>query len=100
MKIRDLTRHAASATVSVWPPRWGASFREGKDTLAMPGDGVLESVMRHEDDQTLLRLTMRFDAREHTGILAWDAPPTLAALENLLTANLGREIKLIGELDV
>ena len=66
----------------------------------MPGDGVLESVMRHEDDQTLLRLTMRFDAREHTGILAWDGPPTLAALENLLTANLGREIKLIGESDV
>ena len=68
--------------------------------MAMPGDGVLESVMRHEDDQTLLRLTMRFDAREHTGILAWDAPPTLVALESLLTANLGREIKLIGELDV
>jgi len=66
----------------------------------MPGDGVLASVMSVENPATLLRLTMRFDAREHTGILRWDTPPTLLAVESLLRANLGREIRSIGALDV
>ena len=56
--------------------------------------------MRHEDDETVLRLTMRFDAREHTGILTWDGPPPLESLESLLKAHLGREILAIGDLDV
>jgi hypothetical protein len=86
--------------VSAWPPLWAASFQPGRDTMAMPGDGVLETVMRHEDDGTLLRLTMRFDAREHTGILTWDAPPLPPAVESLLKANLGREIRAIGDLDI
>jgi len=88
MKIRDLARHAGSTAVNAWPPRWGASFQPRRD-----------SVMRHEDDQTLLRLTMRFDAREHTGILTWDGPPLLATVERLLEVNLGREIRAIGEVD-
>jgi hypothetical protein len=68
--------------------------------MVLPGDGVLEAVMRHEDDDALLRLTMRFDAREHSGILTWVPPPALATVEGLLRANLGREIRSIGELDV
>jgi hypothetical protein len=68
--------------------------------MAMPGDGVLESVIRHQQDDTLIRLTMRFDAREQTGLLLWDGPPLLATVERLLEANLGREIRAIGELDV
>jgi hypothetical protein len=64
------------------------------------GDGILESVRILESTTTLLRLTMRFDAREHAGILRWDAPPPLEVVESLLSANLGREIRAIGDLDI
>src|SRR6478736_9560701 len=99
MKIRDLTRQAGTAAVSAWPPRWTIPFGE-RDTWTSgpkPGEGVLEAVMRHEDDETLLRLTMRFDAREHTGILTWEGPPRVADLESLLRAKIGREIREIGD---
>jgi hypothetical protein len=42
---------------------------------------------------------MRFDAREHTGILRWEGPPPVAALEDLLNAHVGREISWIGDQD-
>jgi hypothetical protein len=99
MKIHELTRRAGGRTASAWPPRWIGHFQAG-DTLPMPGDGVLASVMSVENPATLLRLTMRFDAREHTGILRWDTPPTLFAVESLLRANLGRAIQAIGEIEV
>ncbi len=102
MKIRDLTRQAGTAAVSAWPPRWTIPLREG-DTWTSgpkPGEGVLEAVMRHEDDETLLRLTMRFDAREYTGILTWDGLPLVTALENLLRGSIGREIRVIGGLNL
>ena len=67
--------------------------------MPMPGDGVLQSVMRLKSSP-VLRLTIRFDANEYTGLLAWDAPPPLAAVESILRANLGREIRTIGDLDV
>jgi hypothetical protein len=65
----------------------------------MPGDGVLEFEMPGAID-TILSLTMRFDGREHTGILSWHLPPPRAAVENLLKANLGNQIRAIGDLDV
>ena len=98
MKICHLIRRAGIRTVPAWPPRWVGSFQAG-DTIPMPNDGVLESVVRLEND-TLLRLTMKFDARQHTGILTWDAPPSLAAVESVLKANLGREIRAIGDVDI
>jgi hypothetical protein len=61
---------------------------------------VLESVVRHEDDHTLLRLTMRFGAQEHTALLLWDGPPPVDAVENLLRANVGGEIRAIGEIEL
>jgi hypothetical protein len=102
MKIGDLIRRAGSEAVSAWPPRWGTPFRDGDtwNSGPKPGEGVLEAVMRHEDNETLLRLTMRFDAREYTGILTWDGLPPAAVLESLLRANIGREIRGIGGLDV
>ena len=101
MKIRDLIRLAGSTRVPAWPPRWATPFHSGDtwDSGPKPGEGVLESIMRLEGDDTLLRLTMRFEAREHTGILRWDGPPPVDAVESLLRANVGREISSIGELD-
>jgi hypothetical protein len=65
----------------------------------MPTSGVLESLERIEES-TLLKLTMRFEAREYVGMLTWDPPPSIEAVEQLLQANLGREIGAIGDLDV
>jgi len=70
-----------------------------------PGDyahargGVLEFVM-HTPHNTILTLTMRFDGREHTGILSWDAPPPAAAVAKILNASLGAGIGVLGDLDV
>jgi hypothetical protein len=60
-------------------------------------EGVLVSVKRFEDH---LALRMRYEGREHTGRLQWDPPPVLTALEQILTANLGKAIQYLGELDV
>jgi hypothetical protein len=88
--------------VPAWPPRWLGPSQAGdaSDNAPKPGEGVLESVVRHEDDHTLLRLTMRFGAQEHTALLLWDGPPPVDAVENLLRANVGGEIRAIGEIEL
>jgi hypothetical protein len=43
---------------------------------------------------------MRFDGREHTGILIWDAPPTAAAVEKVFKAHLGAGMGILGNLDI
>ena len=97
MKIRELTRVAGGTAVSAWPPRWVGSFHP--DTPPTPESGVLEFIM-HTPHTTVLTLTMRFDGREHTGILSWDPPPTSAAVAKLLKAHLGAAIGVLGDLDV
>jgi hypothetical protein len=97
VKICHLAWRSAERTLSAWPPRWIATFKR-EDMGPLPGNGVLESVTRIES--RLLRLTMRFKDREYVGMLTWDPPPSLADIEPMLRANLGREIQVIGELDV
>jgi hypothetical protein len=43
---------------------------------------------------------MRFEGREHTGILSWDAPPAAATVAQILKASLGAGIGVLGDLDV
>ena len=98
MKMRQLTWRSGPVTVPAWPLHWGAST--GLEHLAtMPTNGVLESFERIEDS-TLLKLTMRFEEREYVGMLTWDPPPSIEAVEQLLQAHLGREIGAIGDLDL
>jgi len=97
MKIRDLARAEGGKVVPAWPPRWVGSFHP--DIVPAPEEGVLEFVM-HTPHNTILTLTMRFDGREHTGILTWDAPPAAAAVAKLLKAHLGAAIGALGNLDV
>jgi hypothetical protein len=98
MKMRQLAWRSGPVTVPAWPLRWGAST--GLEHLTpLPRNGVLESVERIEDS-TLLKLTMRFEAREYVGMLTWDPPPSIEAVEQLLQANLGRSLEEIGDLDV
>ena len=98
MKMRQLAWRSGPVTVPAWPLHWGASTGL-EQLMPMPRNGVLESVERIEDS-TLLKLTMRFETREYVGMLTWDSPPSIEAVEQLLQANLGREIGEIGELDV
>ena len=43
---------------------------------------------------------MWWSGREHFGVLEWTPPPTLEAVENLLTAHIGEPVQTIGDLDV
>jgi hypothetical protein len=54
VKICDLARLAGSSKVLAWPHRRGTPFHDGDtwNSGPKPGEGVLESVMRHEDDGT------------------------------------------------
>ena len=96
MKIRNLTRKSGQAVVSVWPPEWGGSYGRG-DTFAMGDQGVLVAVERQGDHLTL---TIEHEGRKQSGILQWDAPPSLDAVEKVLQAHLGEPIKALGDLDV
>jgi len=96
MKIRELKRKVNGTDVPVWPPSWVGSYGPGQK-MAVGEVGTLKSVKRIGNR---LSLTNEYDGREHVGSLEWDQPPTIAAVETLLTANLGQEIKAIGALDI
>jgi hypothetical protein len=89
MKIRDLK-------VPAWPPAWGSSFGRG-DKLAGSYDGVLESVERIENR---LRLRIKYDGADYAGILEWEPPPALEAVEKILRQHVGQQITAISELEV
>lgn len=97
MKIRDIKKRGREAIVWAWPPVWASSYRGG-DKLAVGPVGVLEAVERRDDQG--LSLTMRYDNREHVSVLRWDPPPALDEVERVLRANIGREISVIGEVEV
>jgi hypothetical protein len=101
MKMRNLTRRSGINTISAWPSRWAPSLNPGDawDTTPKAGEGILESI-RLLEASTLLQLTMKFEARIYSGLLSWDPPPSLTTVEHLLSANLGRSLQAIGDLDV
>jgi hypothetical protein len=47
-----------------------------------------------------LRLTMKYEGREHNARFEWTPPPTLQAVEAILKANIGKAMREIGDLDV
>ena len=96
MKIRNLKRTSGKVVASVWPPDWGGSYGRG-DTFAMGDQGVLVAVERQGDHLTL---TIEHEGRKQSGILQWDAPPSVDDVEKVLRANIGNTIKAIGDLDV
>ena len=65
----------------------------------MPGTAVLESLTR-VGIGLQLSINIRFEKRKYIGLLSWDGPPSLPAVERLLQAHIGRGIGMIGELDV
>ena len=95
MKIR-LKRRSGKSVFSAWPPEWGGSYGAG-DTFAMGDQGVLVAVERQGDHLTL---TIEHEGRKQSGILQWDAPPSLDEVGRVLTVHVGEAIKAIGDLDV
>jgi hypothetical protein len=95
MKIRELKRKTGNSAFHVWPPVWAWSYRA--ESRPTGDEGVLTDVHRWDIG---LWLAMMYDGREHRGSLTWDPPPALADVGKVLKANLGREIKAVGELNV
>ena len=96
MKIRELTKEAGQTTVPAWPPTWAGSYGAG-DKLAVGAVGILKGVARRGD---YVSLQMKYDERDHSGTLSWTAPPSLENVEKVLRANIGRELREIGEAEV
>ncbi len=65
----------------------------------MPGTAVLESLTRVGVGRQL-SINISFEARKYVGVLSWDGPPSLSAVERLLQANIGRGIGVVGGLDI
>jgi hypothetical protein len=73
--------HSVSTASTVW-----ASVLGSGDVMPTGNEGVLESVTRKGEQ---LRLTMRFDDREHVTFIEWDRPPSLDEVERVLKLHLG-----------
>ena len=95
MQIQDLRRRMGENRLLIWPLRVWTSH--GGDSFAVSHHAVLARVLRIGDRLTI---TVKYDNREHTGILEWDPPPAVEAVEAVLRANLGIEIGTLGDLKV
>src|SRR5882724_9749544 len=99
MKMRDLIRYIEPTTTApAWPPCWIGSFAL-VDSTPMPRTALLESLTRVGVGRQL-SINIRFEARKYIGLLSWDGPPSVSAVERLLHANIGRSIAAIGGLDI
>jgi hypothetical protein len=96
MKIRELKRTAGQTVLHAWPPMWTGSYTAG-DKFAVGEVGTLKSVKSRGDR---LILTIEHEAREASGPLQWDAPPTVAAVEKVLGSQVGKAIKDIGGVEI
>lgn len=94
MKVRELAWQSGEATV--WPVEW-VDWADPGGASAVPETGVLEGLTRL-GDRLLLRINV--DGSRRTAGLEWDGPPSVGDVEAVLQANLGAQIRAIGQLDV
>lgn len=94
MKLRDLDRRPGGATV--WALRWIESPLPGDATEAAE-EGVLEGVTRL-GNRLLLRVNV--SGRRRTASLEWEPPPGVSDVEAVLLANIGTEIRNLGDLEL
>jgi hypothetical protein len=99
MKLRDVTKAAGTARLHVWPPQVLAQSAQSGITLIRPGEGVLKSLRRIGNR---LSLTIEHEGREATSGVELDLEqkPSLDTVEKVLRANLGKPLKVIGDIDV
>lgn len=94
MKVRDLAWQDGDA--AVWPVEW-VDWTAADPSGSVPETGVLESFTRL-GNRLLLRINV--GGRRRTAGLEWDAPPSVDDVEAVLQANLGAQIRTIGQLEV
>jgi hypothetical protein len=92
MKLRDLKLRSGKATG--WPPRWVGFSRP---TEAVTEEGVLEGVQRLGNR---LLLQININGRRRTASLEWDPPPGVGAVEAVLLANTGVEVRNLADREV
>ena len=94
LKVRELTWQSGEATV--WPVEW-VDWADPGGASGVPETGVLEGLTRL-GNRLLLQINVNGSRR--TAALEWDAPPTVDDVEAVLQANLGAQIRTIGQLEV
>jgi hypothetical protein len=94
VRIRELTWQSGEA--AVWPVEW-VDWADPGGASDVPETGVLEGLTRLGN-----RLLLRINVNGHprTAGLEWDAPPSVDDVEAVLQANLGAQIRAIGQLEV
>jgi hypothetical protein len=88
MKLRDFK--------TLWAPHWVEASGPG-DTTAIAEEGVLEGLERL-GNRLLLRINV--DGRRRTASLLWEPPPAVGDVEIVLLANIGAEIRALGNLEL
>ncbi len=94
MTIRDLQQRAG--TTMVWPPQWEESSGPGQPS-AVAEEGVLKGLQRL-GNRLLLQITI--NGRRRTARMEWDPPPAVGAVEVVLLASIGAEIRRLADLEV
>jgi hypothetical protein len=89
MKLRNLTLRSGKA--AAWPPRW-VEFFGPSETVAE--EGVLEGIQRLGNR---LLLQINVNGRRRTASLEWDPPPRVGAVEAVLLASIGLEVRNLGD---
>lgn len=97
MRLRDLKHGQAS----VWPPSWGRWY-DKDDHLPRPEDGVLAGARTKELDRgvVVVEVEMVYQGQGFITILRWDGPPTAEVLATRLSAQIGRQIRELYDVDV
>jgi hypothetical protein len=85
VKLRDLKLRAGMAPG--WPPRW-VEFSGPSEPVAE--EGVLEGIERL-GNRLLLQISI--NERQRTASLEWDPPPSVGAVEAVLLAGIGIEVR-------
>ena len=88
MKLRDLK--------ATWSLQWVDRSVPG-DTSVVAEEGVLEGLERL-GHRLLLRINV--NGRRRTASLLWDPPPAVGAVETVLLASIGTQIRDLGDLEV
>lgn len=94
VKMRELAWQSVEA--AVWPVGW-VDRADAAGASDVPESGVLEGLTRL-GNRLLLRINVKGSSR--TAALEWDPPPSVDDVEAVLQANLGAQMRAIGQLDM
>ncbi len=80
----------------MWPAQWVEAPAPGEEGAASD-NGVLEGLTRL-GERLLLRINV--NGQRRTACLEWDGPPRVGDVEIVLLANIGAEIRQLGQMEL